>query len=405
MHPIMVAGIIIITGFIFGELVTKIKLPKITGYIIAGILINPKLFNFIPQSIVDHTSLITQISLAFITFSVGGTLLYSTIKKLGKGIIFITLFEAEFAYLAVFLGFLLIGPHFIKIPGATFVKTYIPMALLLAALASPTDPSATLAVSHEYKAKGEVTSTIMGVAAFDDALGIMNYSFAIVIGAVLASGQKFNAVSSIGSPILIILGSILLGSVFGLVLNLVNKFIEKEKEGVLIVLIFGLLTACYGLANILKLDELLSTMTMGVIVINFNPNAEKIFSMLERYTEELVFVVFFTISGMKLDFSSLGALAGVIGMFVIFRTIGKFTGVFTGATLAKCDEKVKKFTAGGLIPQGGIVIGLALLIQANPDFKTVGDSILSIVIGATVIHELLGPIFAKATLKKAGEIQ
>lgn len=153
MQSILIVGIIIFTGFVFGEITTKIKLPKVTGYILAGILLNPDLFHFIPEDFIDHTSLITNISLSVITFSVGGTLLYSRIKKLGKGIFFITLFKAEFALLSVLIGFLVITPFFIHIPDATWLTIFIPISILISSLASPTDPSTTLAVVHEYKAK------------------------------------------------------------------------------------------------------------------------------------------------------------------------------------------------------------------------------------------------------------
>jgi len=148
MESLLIVGIIIFTGFIIGEIVSKIKLPKITGYILAGIMLNPELFHIIPKNFIEHTSVITNIALSFITFSVGGTLLYHRIKKLGKGIISITIFEAEFAFLAVFLGLLAITPFFIDITGTASFAILIPLCLLLGSLASPTDPSATLAVSH-----------------------------------------------------------------------------------------------------------------------------------------------------------------------------------------------------------------------------------------------------------------
>ena len=187
MSSIIIVGTIVFAGFIFGELASRVKLPKVTGYITAGVLLNPGLFRIIPKDFVAHTDLVTNISLCFITFSVGGTLLYSRIRKLGKSILCITLCEGEFAFMAVVLGFLAITPFFIKIPGASWFATFIPISLLLGSLGAPTDPSATLAVTHEYNAKGEVSSTIMGVAAFDDALGIITYSVAIVISRIFIS--------------------------------------------------------------------------------------------------------------------------------------------------------------------------------------------------------------------------
>ena len=405
MESLLIVGIIVFTGFIFGEILSKIKLPKVTGYILAGVLLNPQLFYIIPATFTDHTDVITNIALSFITFSVGGTLLYKRIKKLGKGILFITLFEAELAFLTVFLGLLVIAPFLIAIPNATIFTVFIPLSLLLGALAAPTDPSATLAVAHEYKAKGVVSSTIMGVAAFDDALGIINYSLAISIAAILVLNQSFNLYSSIIQPLFVIFGAIALGLVIGFLFNAITKVFNKEKEGAFIVIILCFLLLCFGIASVLGVDELLATMSMGVIVVNFNPMKDKIFKILERYTEELIFVLFFTISGMHLNFSIVSTSLLLILFFVLFRTLGKFMGTTLGAHLAKSPIKIKKYTIGGLIPQGGIVIGLALLIKQKPGFDSLSDIIISIIIGATIIHEFIGPIVAKTTLKHAGEIK
>lgn len=404
MESLLIVGIIIFTGFILGELLSKIKLPKVTGYILAGVLLNPQLFHIIPTDFTNHTDVITNIALSFITFSVGGTLLYKRIKKLGKGIVFITLFEAEIAFLVVFLGLLVVTPFFLPITGATWFTVFIPLALLLGSLASPTDPSATLAVAHEYKAKGDVSSTIMGVAAFDDALGIINYSLAISIAGILVLNERFSIASSLIHPLIVIIGAILLGLVIGFVFNVVTSVLKKETEGVFIVIILCFLLLCYGIASVLGVDELLATMTMGAIVVNFNPMREKIFKILERYTEELIFVLFFTLSGMHLNFSVLSTSYLLIAFFVLLRTTGKITGTVLGASLAKSSKTIKKYTAGGLIPQGGIVIGLALLIKQNAAFDAISDIIIGIIIGATIIHELIGPLIAKTVLTKAGEI-
>jgi Kef-type K+ transport system membrane component KefB len=160
----------------------------------------------------------------------------------------------------------------------------------------------------------------------------------------------------------------------------------------------------FGLAKYLKFDELLATMSMGVIVVNFNKHSRKIFSMLERYTEEFIFVLFFTLSGMHLKFSVLPQAATLILLFFLFRTAGKFLGTYTGATLSKASPKVRKYTAGGLIPQGGIVVGLALLIHQQAAFSNLAELVMSVIIGATIVHEFIGPITAKIALKKANEI-
>jgi len=202
-----------------------------------------------------------------------------------------------------------------------------------------------------------------------------------------------------------IFGAIGVGTLFGLIFNQITRWIKRESEGIFIVILLGLLLVCFGLAKTFNFDELLATMIMGVVVVNFNSNHQKIFKILERYTEQLVFVLFFTISGMQLKFDVLADYYWLVLFFVLFRSAGKFTGTYVGAILSKASPRVKKYTAGGLIPQGGIVIGLALLIKQNPTFDQFSDILLSIIIGATVIHELIGPVIAEYSLKKAGELK
>lgn len=403
MSPVFLIGIIVSTGFAVGELAQKLRLPKVTGFILAGILLNPGVLGIVPADFTQHTSVVTNIALSFITFSVGGTLLFSRVRKLGKEILLITLCEGEFAFLVTAGGILLVAPLLLH-DGSDWVATYIPGALLIGCLASPTDPSATLAVVHEYKARGRVTSMIMGVAAFDDVLGIINYSVVVAVAQTLVAGQGFGFVSAVGAAVTNIVGAVLLGAAFGFAFNVVTRVLDRETEGALIVLVLATLTLCFGVALLIAVDELLATMTMGMVVVNFNALKEKVFKILERYTEELIFVLFFTLSGMHLDFSVLARNLLLVVAFVILRTLGKVSGAMTGAIAGGSSRKVRRYVAGGLIPQGGIVVGLALLMHQNPAFDGIASVVISVIIGATVIHELLGPVISKAAIKAAGEI-
>lgn len=404
---VFIVGVIICTGFIFGEIATKFKLPKVTGYILAGVLLDPQLTHFIPKDFVSHTTPVTNIALALIAFSIGGSLYLKKIRKLGKGILYITPLEAEFALIAVIVGFLVCVPIFMKAEVANVgFATLLALSLLIASLASATDPSATFAVAKEYKAQGDVISTVLGVAALDDVMGIMNFSFAVVISQALLAHKGFGIASSILAPLLNIIGAMLLGVVFGFLFNFITWLVRKESEGVFIVLIVGMLALCFGCADIISVDQLLATMTMGAIVVNFNKKQEKIFQMLERYTDELVFVLFFTLCGMQLNFQILSKAIVLILLFGVFRLAGKWAGTVLGATLAKSSRKVKIYTTGGLVPQGGIIVGLALMLKQNPAFgDKIADIVISIIIGSTVIHEMIGPIIAKIALRKAGEIK
>lgn len=401
----LITGIILITGFVLGELARKVGLPRVTGYILAGILLNPDLSGFIPADFAGQTSPVTDMALAFITFSVGGTLEFGKIRKLGKNILSIAVFEAEFAMIFVVVGMILFAPLLVNLPGEDLLTVILPMALLTGCLAAPTDPSATLAVVHEFKASGKVTSTIMGVAALDDALGIINYSLAVAISAVLVRGGGLDFSGAMLQPLLIILGSIAAGAIIGVFFNMICNLLRKETEGILIVVVLGALLLCFGLASMLNIDELLATMTLGVVVTNYNPLHKKIFGLLERYLEELVIILFFTLACMHLDLNAVKNALLLIVIFVAFRALGKTSGTMLGAKISGADPVVRKYTFGGLLPQGGIVIGLALMIKQEPFAADFADIIIGVVVGATVVHELLGPMVSKFVLRKAGEIK
>jgi Kef-type K+ transport system membrane component KefB len=405
MDAILAIGIMVITGLILGELAQKVGLPRVIGFISAGIFLNPDLTGFMPHAAARSANLVINLALCFITFSIGGTLSLVKLKKLGKGILWITALESQAAFLSVTLGFLVITQFFIKGHAIGWINTYIPFSVLIGCIASATDPTPSLAVAHEYKAKGDVTSTIMGVSALDDATGIINFSLAMVIAGGFALHTHFSLYESIGMPVIAIAGSLALGALFGFLLNSVSLFLDKKTEGVLIVAIFGFLALCYGATNAFKWQSLMATMAMGVMVVNLNPIHEKIFKLLERYTEELIFLMFFVMSGMQLNFSVIPTASVMIIFFVLFRIAGKASGTFLGATIAGASDKVKRFTLAGLIPYGGIVVGLGLLMKQNPAFAGFADMIIAVVIGGTILSEIIGSVCVKLALKGAGEIR
>ena len=404
MSSTLLIGVILGAGFLLGELVQLIRLPRITGYILAGIALNPQLTPIIPENFALHTDPVTDLALSFITFSVGGTLLWPKLKQMGRTILTMTLFEAECAMLVVVAGFYGAAVLLDTFQIVTLAAEPLVLSLLLGVLASPTDPSATLAVAHQYKAKGEVTSAIMGIAASDDVLGIINFSIGVALAHMAATHAAFSVSHSIGLPLYEILGGIGIGAGFGALFTLTTGWFRRESDGELIVLVFALLGLCYGAAQLARTDPLLATMAMGCCVVNFNPKHDKIFALLERYQEELVFVFFFTLSSMHLDVSVLPMAAPYIALFVVLRTAGKTLGAYGGARISGASRKVRRYTFLGLIPQGGIVIGLALVLRRNPAFAAVSDLVMAIVIGATVIHEIAGPIVSRIGLRKAGEI-
>lgn len=403
MNGLLATGLAIMLGYIMGELAKKIGLPRVSGYIIAGLLLNPRITGAVSTGFVDSMGTVTDLSLAILTFAIGGTLAFGPVKELGKKILFIALGEAQLSAFLVAVGCMAILPFLLHDSGG-FLTTIAPLSLLLGALASPTDPSATLAVVRQYKAKGMVTFSIMAAAALDDALGILNYSLAVVIAIVLTT-HHIEGVSVILEPLLSIGGALALGALAGFAFRHQPTWLQGESNGLQIALLLGTLGICYGVAAALGLDQLLATMAMGITVVNTGPERDRhqVFVLLEESVEPIIFIVFFTVSGMLLDVGILFQYLPVVLLFVVFRSIGKLGGAYLGARLGHASPEVRKYTGWGLIPQGGIVIGLALLIQQEAALGSISLILLNVIIGATVIHELIGPLTAKIAIMKAGE--
>lgn len=403
MNGLLATGLAILLGYILGEVAKNAGLPRVSGYIVAGLILNPRITGLVSASFVDAMGTTTELSLAVLTFAIGGTLAIGPLRELGKKVILIALGEAQLSALLVTAGCMATLP-FLLPHSEGFLTTIAPLAVMLGSLASPTDPSATLAVVRQYKAQGMVTFSIMASAAVDDALGILNYSLATVVAIVLVT-HHIDGVSTILEPLIAIGGALGVGGVSGLAFRFVPKWLRGESDGLQVALLLGLLGLCYGVSAALKLDQLLATMAMGVTVTNLSRRHEhrRVFELLEQSVEPVVFIVFFTVSGMLLDVAVLFQYLPVVLVFVVFRSMGKLGGAYLGARLGGASPKVRKYVGWGLIPQGGIVIGLALLIQQEPSLASISHVLLNVIIGATVIHELIGPFTAKLAIMKAGE--
>jgi Kef-type K+ transport system membrane component KefB len=403
MSVLLITGIVIFSGFLLGELAAKISLPKISGYIVAGIFLNPQVLGIVPNSFIETGEPLIDISLAVITFHIGGSLSFDKIKREGRNYFIMTLAESVLAYLSVFVMLFVAVEYVFSIFNSVYLS--LAFSMILASLAAPTDPSATLAVIREYKAKGPVSSSVLGIAAFDDIMGIIMFTLSMAFAKFLMGNTEVSFINSIEHLFSEIGLAIIVGTAFGFILNLLSRIFKRETEGALIVLILGVLILCYGTSTYLSVDELLSTLAMGIIVVNFNPQKEEIFGVVERYTEELIFVIFFTLSGLHLNISLLSGNSALVILFIVARALGKYAGILSSSTLLDISKSVKRYTAGGLLPQGGIVIGLALLVSKEQAFQDFSTLIMTVVIGTAIIHELLGPVISKYSLKRAGEIE
>ncbi len=396
MNLILAIGVIVVAGFLSGLALGKIKFPRITGYIIVGILLSPSLLNIIPKGTVGNLDIITDIALGFIAYLIGGSLDWEQLRRLAKGIAWITLLQSLGAWLLVTLVLTILG-HLI-IPNETFWQTYFPLAFIIGAISCATAPAATMAIISEYKAKGSLTTTLLAVVALDDAIAVIAFAIASGICQPLVSGASNIAFyQMLGVPFLHIIESVAIGTVFAIVLIHLAK-LARARE-LLLVVIFGMVMLCTGVTSYLGVSSILANMVVGFVVVN-KVKGGGMFAVVEEIGDVL-FVMFFVLAGLHFDLSVLKAAVILALLIVLTRYTGKYVGARTGARISHAPDAVRKYLGFALLPQAGVAIGLVLL--AEQSFPTFGDIMLNGILASVIINEIVTPPLTKYAIFKAGE--
>lgn len=379
-------ALILLSGLLFGRIVKLIKLPNVTGYLLAGLLIGPHVLGIIPGNITLQLELVSQMALAFIAFTIGLSFKKSYFKAVGFTPVVIAVFEALIAVFLVQGMLVLTGND-------------APFSIVLGAIAAATAPAATIMVIKQYRANGPVTSTLMSVVAIDDAVALIAFGFSVAIAKAI-NNPEAGIASSILQPFQEIGFSILIGIAVGLFMKFPLRFFKKS--GNRLVIIIGCVFLTSALATLCGASELLACMIAGTIFCNISSESDSIAELADFVTPPL-FLMFFVVSGAELDLSVIPQI-GIIGIiYVVFRVIGKMAGAFIGAKIMKAPKEVCRYLGPTLIPQAGVAIGLTIVAQtAVPEYANV---IRTVILCGTLIYEIIGPVATKISLKKAGEIK
>lgn len=387
---IISVALMMIAGFLLTRVTKLLRLPNVTAYIVAGILIGPYCLNLVPQRFIDGTSFLSDIALAFIAFSTGEFFKLDVLKKNGMKVVWITVFESVLASLLVFV--------------LTFFILHMDLAfsIVLSALASATAPASTMMTIRQTGAKGDFVDTLLQVVALDDVVGLVLYSVAISIALASLSGSQGFSFQTIGKPILMNMLTLFIGACFGLAMKLLMPQ-SRSTDNKLIISV-ALLFAFCGVCVLLDVSPLLGCMVMGTVYTNIAEN-DKLFKQLGYFSPPIL-LLFFVRSGMnfKLDalFNASGDLDGVplivVGVsYFLVRIVGKYAGAWLGCFVVKKDKLVRNYLGLALIPQAGVAIGLAAL-GARTLGGTMGSDLETIILASSVLYELLGPGCAKLAL-------
>jgi len=379
-------AIILFAGLLLGRLVKFIKLPNVTGYLIAGLLLGPSFFNVISSNMVNGFSVISEIALGFIAFSIGSEFNLTYYKKVGASPIIIAITESFGAIILVTGTLILLGFD-------------IRLSIMLGAIAAATAPAQTLMVISQYKAKGSLTSMLMSVVAIDDAVALIGFGFATTIVKMMSSTLDNNILLSILNPIFAILISLFIGVLISVFMKLLFRWFAKPSNRICI--ITASILSAYFLAELFHGSSLLACMALGGVLVNIYKDMDDIIKITSSFSPP-IFVIFFFISGAGFEISALSGI-GLIGLlYVVMRVIGKIFGAWFGGKITKQDSKICKYLGPTLMPQAGVALGL-IVVAGNivPDYA---PQIRVIILCSTFVYSIIGPVVAKIALVKAGEI-
>ena len=409
MQTLLLIAIALFAGLLMTRLFVKFRLPDVTAYLVAGILIGPSVLGrlgvpclgFNTPEQVDSLSMISDVALGFIAFAIGHEFRLSALKQTGKQATIIGILQAVITTL--FVDCALLGVHFL-FPAVLS----IPAAITLGAIAAATAPAATLMVVRQYKAKGKLTDLLLPIVALDDAVGLILFAVSFGVARALGSGSV-DIYGVLVNPLLEILCSLLLGALAGFVLSKIEPIFHSNRNRVAMSISFVFLTVALSMLKLpagkatIGFSSLLVCMMLGSVFCNLCPLSDEIMHNADRWSAPLL-VLFFVISGAELElgvFAKLSsALIGVV--YIVSRSLGKYFGARESSRMVGCDKKVVDYLGITLLPQAGVALGMCVTASQLPGD---GPMIRNIVLFAVLVYELLGPVATKWALTKAGDIQ
>lgn len=409
MNILLSLSVAILAGLLMTRVVKPLHLPSVTAYLIAGILVGPYCFGrlgidglgFTSYENVEQLSLISEVALGFIAFSIGNEFRLDELRHTGKQALVIGVFQALCAAI-------LVDAALIVISLVTKGKLSIAQAITLGAIATATAPAATLMVVRQYKAKGPLVDLLLPIVALDDAVGLVVFAVSFGLARAIGSGQ-FDFVSILLDPILEIVCSLILGAVMGWLLTRLERHFNSNTNRLNMTIAFVLLTASLSMLKFeigritIGFSSLLVCMMLGTVFCNLCPLSGDLMEKADRWTSPL-FALFFVVSGAELELSVFrdGTVVLIGLVYILVRSLGKYFGAAVSSKMTHCNENIVKYLGITLLPQAGVALGMCITAK---QLGAEGDLIRNITLFAVLIYELIGPMLTKQALTKAGDIQ
>ncbi|MBW2466831.1 MAG: cation:proton antiporter, partial [Deltaproteobacteria bacterium] len=350
-HPLLAVGVMLIAGYWLGRAANALQLPRISGYLVAGILLSPSFSNILTHHMIEQQlSVLTEIALGVIAYLIGGSLILDRIKHLGRSILWITLAQALATFLLTTLFLIPVIPFLTGLKGGDYnlINTYIPLALVIGAISVATAPGAILAIVSELKASGPFTSTLLGIIALDDGLAVIFFALSTAVAHTLMHPGSVLWMDMLGETFAEIGFSVLLGILAGYVLKYSAQVVRRREA--LLMVILGVIFTTAGLASQFHLSPLLACMVAGFVIVNITRRQRDFFLVVEQI-EEPLFGLFFGLAGAHVDLVVF-KYAGLLAMAaLVIRMIGKHLGSWLGARLSGAPKHIQNYLGLALFPQ------------------------------------------------------
>ena len=396
MNILFALAIAMAVGMAMTRLIKLIHLPNVTAYLIAGLLVGPYVLKVLTPEMNSKLSIISDVALGFIAYSIGSEFKLSYIKEIGAKPMVITAFEGCVASLLVFLTLLVLGQP-------------LPMCLALGAIAAATAPAATLMVVRQYKAKGELTDLLLPIVALDDAVGLIVFAISFGVAKAINYGH-YDMTSILVEPLLEIVLSILLGFVMGSIFSAAEKYFKSNSKRLSLSITFVILTVALSMMEFevggvkIGFSSLLVCMMLGTVFCNVCDFSAEIMDKTDRWTAPL-YILFFVLSGAELELNVFSSASVVLigAAYILARAFGKWAGASISAKFMKCPPKVQKWLGITLLPQAGVALGMSVTVAQT--LGADGAMVRNIVLFGVLIYELVGPALTRIALTEAGDIQ
>lgn len=383
-------GLILLFALLVGHLVKFAKVPEVTGYLVAGMLVGPSVLGWVSHENLQALHVFSEVGLGLILFSIGGVFEFSRIRRIGRQVLTLTLTESALAALFVGGGMLLIGQPW-------------PVALLLGAIAVETGAASTLMVIRENNAEGPFTEALTGVIGLNNIFALVAFSLAAATLDVsaLASGAELTTAGvarALFPLVWQLIGSAALGFLVGLLLA--SWASQVVESGEVLILLVGCVLLTVGVATAVDLSPLVASLAVGATLANLSAKSRRLFDALSR-TDPPLYVIFFVLAGADLNLALLPSLGLLGAVYVLCRAGGKFAGAWVAARRVGAPEPMQQLLGLSILAQAGLAVGLVLVTRQR--FPELAPTVTTVVLGAIVVFEIAGPLAARFALDKSGE--